>query len=136
MQDAIDVLKRQGAEIIDPANIPSMVDPDLQRNLDRWGICSGVGNSKGGDSNCSIVLKYGMKRDFNRWLSTLGPTAPVKSLTELRNGTSNTSEPARSAMDNRISTSPMRSTWTPTAHATKRIARKTSRWLRHTASMK
>jgi amidase len=25
-----------------------------------------------------------MKRDFNRWLQTLGPTAPVKSLTELR----------------------------------------------------
>jgi amidase len=25
-----------------------------------------------------------MKRDFNRWLVTLGPTAPVKSLTELR----------------------------------------------------
>jgi amidase len=25
-----------------------------------------------------------MKRDFNRWLSTLGPAAPVKTLTELR----------------------------------------------------
>src|SRR6476659_3833028 len=25
-----------------------------------------------------------MKRDFNQWLSTLGPAAPVKSLTELR----------------------------------------------------
>jgi amidase len=25
-----------------------------------------------------------MKRDFNRWLATLGPSAPVKSLTELR----------------------------------------------------
>src|SRR5262249_39303861 len=29
-------------------------------------------------------LKYGMKRDFNKWLGTLGPSAPVKSLTELR----------------------------------------------------
>ncbi len=29
-------------------------------------------------------LKYGMKRDFNAWLASLGPTAPVKSLTELR----------------------------------------------------
>ena len=25
-----------------------------------------------------------MKRDFNQWLSTLGPSAPVKTLTELR----------------------------------------------------
>jgi amidase len=25
-----------------------------------------------------------MKRDFNKWLGTLGPSAPVKSLTELR----------------------------------------------------
>jgi amidase len=36
------------------------------------------------DTNCSIVLKYGAKRDFNKWLATLGPTAPVKTLTELR----------------------------------------------------
>src|SRR5690606_39796527 len=28
--------------------------------------------------------KYGMKRDFNAWLGTLGDAAPVKSLTELR----------------------------------------------------
>ncbi len=31
-----------------------------------------------------MVLKYGMKRDFNKWLASLGPSAPVKSLTELR----------------------------------------------------
>jgi amidase len=84
MEDAIDILKREGAIVIDPANVPSTLDPDPQRNIDRWGICSGTGNSKGNDSTCSIVLKYGMKRDFNRWLSTLGPSAPVKSLTELR----------------------------------------------------
>ena len=34
--------------------------------------------------DCSIVFKYGMKRDFNKWLASLGPAAPVKSLTELR----------------------------------------------------
>src|SRR5262249_28446512 len=33
---------------------------------------------------CSIVLKYGMKRDFNKWLASLGATAPVKTLTDLR----------------------------------------------------
>jgi amidase len=30
------------------------------------------------------VFKYGMKRDFNAWLASLGAAAPVKSLTELR----------------------------------------------------
>jgi amidase len=84
MEEAIDVLKQQGAIVVDPANIPSTVEPDVQRNFDRWNICSGSGNSKGKDENCSIVLKYGMKRDFNKWLSTLGSAAPVKSLTELR----------------------------------------------------
>jgi len=84
MNDAIEVLKQQGAVIIDPANIPSTMDPDPQRNIDRWNICSGNANSKGNDTNCSIVLKYGMKRDFNKWLATLGAAAPVKTLTELR----------------------------------------------------
>jgi amidase len=31
-----------------------------------------------------VVLKYGMKRDFNKWLASLGDLAPVKTLTELR----------------------------------------------------
>jgi amidase len=84
MDEVIEILKRQGATIVDPANVPSTTDPDPARNFDRWNICSGAGNSKGSDANCSIVLKYGMKRDFNRWLATLEPSAPVKSLTELR----------------------------------------------------
>lgn len=84
MADAIDVLKQQGAVIVDPADIPSVIDRDPQQNIDLWGICSGTGNAKGSDANCSVVLKYGMKRDFNQWLSTLGPAAPVKTLTELR----------------------------------------------------
>jgi amidase len=84
VNDAIEVLKQQGAMIIDPANIPSTMDPDPQRNIDRWNICSGNANSKGNDTNCSIVLKYGMKRDFNKWLASLGASAPVKTLTELR----------------------------------------------------
>jgi amidase len=32
----------------------------------------------------SSVLSYGMKRDFNAWLASLGESAPVKTLTELR----------------------------------------------------
>ena len=31
-----------------------------------------------------MVMKYGMKRDFNKWLASLGSSAPVKTLTELR----------------------------------------------------
>jgi amidase len=31
-----------------------------------------------------VNFKYGMKRDFNAWLKSLGPAAPVATLTELR----------------------------------------------------
>ena len=84
MGEAIDVLKQQGATVVDPANIPSVVDPDATSNFLRWGICSGAGEGKGKDAGCAVGLKYGMKRDFNKWLATLGPAAPVKTLTELR----------------------------------------------------
>ena len=83
MDDAIAVLRAQGAVIVDPANIPSVVDPDPKNNFLRWGQCSGVTNAKGKDEDCSVVLKYGMKRDFNKWLATLGPAAPLTSLSEL-----------------------------------------------------
>ena len=33
---------------------------------------------------CSTVFKYGMKRDFNAWLASLGPASPMKTLTALR----------------------------------------------------
>jgi len=84
MAEAIAVLKKQGATIVDPADIPSVVSTDAQNNLLKWSTCSGQENAKGKDEGCSIVLKYGMKRDFNKWLASLGPSAPVKSLTELR----------------------------------------------------
>jgi amidase len=84
MSNAIDVLKAEGAVVIDPADIPSVIDANPDRNINQWDICYGSGGAKGSDSRCSVVLKYGMKRDFNRWLDTLGPAAPVKTLTELR----------------------------------------------------
>jgi amidase len=83
MDEAIAVLKQQGAVIVDPANIPSVVDQDAANNYNKWGTCSGVNNGRGKDADCSIVLKYGMKRDFNAWLRTLGPAAPVQTLGEL-----------------------------------------------------
>lgn len=84
MEDAIAVLKELGAIIVDPADIPSVVDTAAERNILLWNACSGLGSAKGQDADCSIVLKYGMKRDFNAWLKSLGERAPVKSLTELR----------------------------------------------------
>jgi amidase len=84
MAEAIAALKAQGAVIIDPADIPSIVEQDPKKNFLNWGICSGTDNAKDKDENCSVGLKYGMKRDFNAWLTSLGPSAPVKTLTELR----------------------------------------------------
>ena len=80
MEEAIAIMKREGATIVDPAEIPSVVDG----RLPPWNPCSGANDRKGKDSNCSVVLKFGMKRDFNKWLASLGPGAPVKTLTELR----------------------------------------------------
>ena len=84
MADAIAVLRKQGAVVVDPADIPSVVDKDGDNNFLVWTSCSGANEGRGKDERCSIVLKYGMKRDFNAWLATLGPKAPVKTLTELR----------------------------------------------------
>ncbi len=84
MDEAIAVLKKQGAIIVDPANIPSITEKDPKENFLLWGICSGTDDAKSKDDDCSVILKYGMKRDFNTWLASLGPSAPVKSLAELR----------------------------------------------------
>ena len=84
MADAIAVLKQQGAVIVDPADVPSFVDKDADRNFLLFGYCSGADQARGKDEHCSINFKYGMKRDFNLWLETLGPSAPVHTLTELR----------------------------------------------------
>ena len=84
MADAIAMLSQHGAIIVDPANIPSVIDPDPDNNFTYWGTCSGADEGRGKDDGCSVVLKYGMKRDFNALLLSLGPAAPVASLTELR----------------------------------------------------
>jgi amidase len=70
MIEAINILRERGATIVDPSDIPSIVDPDPANNV--------LANPT------SSVLFYGMKRDFNAWLATLGDSAPVKTLTELR----------------------------------------------------
>src|SRR5438093_4299214 len=84
MADAIAVLKQQGAVLADPADGPSLASRDQKDNFSAWDFCSGAEHAKGKDENCSVNFKYGMKREFNLWLKSLGPTAPVKSLTALR----------------------------------------------------
>ncbi len=84
MAEAIAVLKEQGAVIVDPADLPSVVSSDPKENILLWNNCAGLDGAKGKDADCSVVFKYGMKRDFNQWLASLGAKAPVKSLTELR----------------------------------------------------
>ncbi|MCU0248716.1 MAG: amidase family protein [Vicinamibacterales bacterium] len=84
MAEVIELLKQQGAVIVDPADIPSVVATEASKNFLLWSTCGGLDNAKGKDANCSVVFKYGMKRDFNAWLESLGAAAPVKTLTELR----------------------------------------------------
>jgi amidase len=84
MEEAMAVLKQQGAILVDPANVPSVIEKDPKENFLLWGICSGTDDARGKDEDCSVDLKYRMKRDFNAWLASLGPSAPVKSLAELR----------------------------------------------------
>jgi amidase len=84
MEEAIAALRGQGAVLVDPVEIPSVVSTDAASNFLSFGMCAGLENAKGKDAGCSVVLKYGMKRDFNLWLASLGATAPVKTLTELR----------------------------------------------------
>ena len=71
--EAIALLRQHGAIVIDPVDIPPAPP-----------VCRDQAGARGKDTDCSIVFKYGMKRDFNRWLVSLGPSSPVKTLTELR----------------------------------------------------
>lgn len=84
MEDAIAAITAAGAEVVDPADLPSMIATDPANNLTSHNICELPFVGAAADDRCSSVLRYGMKRDFNLWLATLGGSAPVKTLTELR----------------------------------------------------
>src|SRR5436190_14641845 len=60
------------------ATVPSFND------LNAWGICASREQTKANDANCSVVLKYGFKRDFNAFLTSLDAVAPVATLSDLR----------------------------------------------------
>ena len=95
MKEAIAVLEANGAVIVDPAVIPSHVAVDPDDNQLLFGNCYDT-QVRGQDRDCSVVMKYGMERDFNLWLDSLGDTAPVKTLGELR--AFNESHPQRNAI--------------------------------------
>ncbi|MGE3277774.1 MAG: amidase family protein [Vicinamibacterales bacterium] len=84
MTAAIEVLKAQGAEVVDPADVPSYAAANPDENFAAWNFCAGDDGAKGKDANCSVNFKYGMKRDFARWVESLGDDAPFPSLTALR----------------------------------------------------
>jgi amidase len=62
VNDAIDVMKRQGAVIVDPADIATA--------------------GKFDDTEFDVLL-YEFKADLNAYLASLGPRAPVKSLADI-----------------------------------------------------
>jgi amidase len=62
ISDCIDIMKRRGAVIADPADIPTQ--------------------GKFDDSELEVLL-YEFKADLNSYLASLGPRAPVKSLKEI-----------------------------------------------------
>ncbi len=62
MNDCIDIIKKRGAVIVDPADIPTA--------------------GKFDDSELEVLL-YEFKADLNSYLASLGPVAPVKSLKEV-----------------------------------------------------
>ncbi len=84
MEAAIAALKAAGAEVVDPVELPSLVATDVAKNITAHFICQLPNDGKAADDYCSNVLRYGMKRDFNLWLASLGEGAPVKTLAEFR----------------------------------------------------
>jgi amidase len=62
MGDCLDIMKKRGAVIVDPADIPTQ--------------------GKFDDSELEVLL-YEFKADLNSYLASLGPRAPVKSLKEI-----------------------------------------------------
>ena len=65
MTEAIEILTKQGAVIVDPADIPSVVDTDAKNNFLTWNTCSGVDNARGKDEAMrqSVLELFPILRD-------------------------------------------------------------------------
>jgi amidase len=72
MLDAIAALRREGAFVADPYEIPN------QAAISAFGICVTFPPP----SSCSTVLMYGQKHDLNSYLATR-PNAPVDTLSDI-----------------------------------------------------
>jgi amidase len=82
LNKAVAVLKKRGATIVDNVVFPSMANVYKNSGFPfRYGCTTEVAPD---DANCSKVLLYGMRRDFNAWLkSAASSNPPVKTLKEL-----------------------------------------------------
>lgn len=78
------VIDQAAAAMVAAGAIVTHVDVPSFAALQAFGICAAREHTKANDANCSVVLKYGFKRDFNAFLDSLGSSAPVSTLTELR----------------------------------------------------
>ena len=72
MNNAVAVLRAQGAFVADPYEIPNQAD------ISAFGICT----SFPAPASCSTVLMYGQKHDLNAYL-TARPNAPVHTLHDI-----------------------------------------------------
>lgn len=72
MLDAIEALRREGAFVADPFEIPN------QAAISAFGICV----TFPAPANCSTVLMYGQKHDLNLYLANR-PNAPVHTLSDI-----------------------------------------------------
>jgi hypothetical protein len=81
-----------GMNPYDPRRDPREATRDGRPALGTGGSSSGIGTAVSfwaasvgcKDADCSVVFKYGMKRDFNAWLASLGERAPLRTLRALR----------------------------------------------------
>ena len=84
MAEAIAVLKQQGAVIVDPADIPSVVDKDPKNNFCCGTPCGGVNEWQGQGRELLDRLQVRNEARLQHVARIAWPAAPVKSLTELR----------------------------------------------------
>ena len=75
--EAIAVLKQAGAEIVDPADLPSASEKDPMRNALLAGECD-----REETPTCMSIMNYGMHRDFDIWLGAQNGKAPWKNIGE------------------------------------------------------
>ena len=81
MNDAIDILRKEGATVIDFHEIP---DQDDLIDFPGCGVSfDSTGKVKPFPQGCTTVLFFGFKRDLNAYLKNLNPMFPVRTLLDV-----------------------------------------------------